>query len=105
MNRTLRRAAILLAVMACEAFVPAHAETQSPCAALSEMLQQLAQKYHEAPLFYGVGADGADIIITADPSGKTWTALVGDASGNVCIAAIGPNWRSIIADVSFDQEG
>jgi hypothetical protein len=50
-------------------------------------------------------ADGADIIITADPSGKTWTALVGDASGNVCIAAIGPNWRSIIADVSFDQEG
>jgi 20S proteasome alpha/beta subunit len=104
MNRTLRRAMILLAVLACEASAPAHAEPV-PCAALSEMLQQLAQKYHEAPLFYGVGADGADIIITADPSGKTWTALVGDASGNVCIAAIGPNWRSIIADVSFDQEG
>lgn len=81
------------------------AETASACAQLSVMLEQLAQKYHEAPLFYGRGADGADIIITADPSGKTWTALVGDASGNVCIAAIGPNWRSIIADVSFDQEG
>jgi hypothetical protein len=103
MNRTRRCAMILLTVLAL--FASSVFAAPVPCASLSEMLQQLAQKYHEAPLFYGVGADGADIIITADPSGKTWTALVGDASGNVCIAAIGPNWRSIIADVSFDQEG
>lgn len=102
----IRRArAFLFAVILGVLPLAAVAETPVACAGLSVMLEKLATKFQEVPLFYGRGADGADIIITADPSGKSWTALVGDASGNVCIAAVGPNWRSIIADVKLDQEG
>lgn len=70
---------------------PAQAATVQ-CAGIADMLAQLDAKYGERQLFVGHADDGATIMVTANPNGTTWTALIMGESGKACIGALGASW-------------
>lgn len=72
---------------------PALAES-AQCGGVADLLAQLGNRYHEQQLFIGQMGQGANLIITANPSQTSWTALVVSLDGRACIAAIGADWRA-----------
>lgn len=87
--------AVSLIVLTVEAISlsPARAETVQ-CAGVADLLAQLDSAYHERQLFTGQMGQGATLVITANPSQTSWTALVIGSDGKACIAALGTGWRA-----------
>lgn len=63
------------------------------CGPLEQILAKLAEKYGEGMLWQGRDAKGRLTIVTANPNGTTWTALV--VSGpTTCVADHGDSWTN-----------
>jgi hypothetical protein len=67
---------------------------QQQCADAAQLLIQLQAKYAEVPLFVGTVSPGQTVIVTANPDGSTWTALIKAENGNACIGSAGVSWRA-----------
>lgn len=86
---------VSLVVLTFEAITlsPARAATVQ-CAGVVDLLAQLDSQYHEQQLFIGQMGQGANLIVTANPSRTSWTALVVGPDGKACIAAMGTGWAA-----------
>lgn len=82
---------IFMVLLSLTTWTMAHA-APAQCAGLADILAQLDAKYHERPMFVGQLSEGKTFIVTADPGGATWTALIAGPSGKACFAAAGPSW-------------
>lgn len=70
----------------------AEAETAPPrCASLPDVLATLAQRWGEVPFWTGSASATQTVMITANPSGSTWTAILIEA-GQACPLATGADW-------------
>jgi hypothetical protein len=70
------------------------------CGTIDEVRTMLTEKYHEAPVGFGVAANG-DVLLTvyASPDGKTWSVVMSRArDGLACITAEGTDWQAQVPD-------
>jgi hypothetical protein len=75
--------------------VQCHAQ-QAFCGPRAEVLKQLADRYHEAPIALGVGTNGRVLEILSSPDGSTWTALTVGTDGTACVVMSGEQWTGIL---------
>lgn len=71
----------------------ARAEPAVPCAGVADVLARLEVRFGELTIWQGLTADGQfRMLITAQPSGGSWTALVQRPDGAACLIASGESW-------------
>lgn len=95
----------LLVVMAVLAFTT-HARAEPRCMGLADALAMLQSRYGEVPMWRGALSDGGSLLITANPAGTDWTAMVQRPAGDLCMLTGGAAWGP--PDVSAgapDKEG
>ena len=85
--------------------LPVRAQT-APCIGMADALGQLSDKYREVVLFQGAGRDGQVLVITANPDGSSWTAIV-QSGPKGCILGGGKRWQigAAATDAVPGQEG
>jgi hypothetical protein len=69
----------------------------SICGPTEGVLAQLKTRYGEEPLYHAVmPAPGGDteLTITVSTKGNTWTALIENPKGLMCVVAVGSNWEA-----------
>ena len=71
------------------------AQGQPQCGERDKVLDQLAQKYQEAPVAIGVTTTGGLIEVLTAAKGETWTIIVTTPQGMSCMVAAGEGWRDI----------
>lgn len=78
----------------------------APCTGLADLLARLEARYGEHMLWQGTGADGQSrLLVTAQPAGGTWTAMVQHPDGRVCLLATGESWQAGAAPAPMGEEG
>lgn len=85
-------AACLLAPAAASAAAPAVVGVPVPCHDYREIRRQLAERYGEAPVSFGVRSNGELLQVFASPKGGTWTVVSTSPRGLACILAAGKGW-------------
>ncbi len=66
------------------------------CLPRVDVLNQLAQRYGEAPVAAGLtngGSGMVEVLTTGD--GRTWTIIVTSPQGLSCLVAAGQGWRRL----------
>jgi len=71
------------------------ANAQSQCGPEDQVAQLLGGKYNEAPVFRGVAANGALIVMWTNESTGTWTTTVHNGAGVACIVASGDSFETL----------
>jgi hypothetical protein len=74
--------------------VPSTLSAQPACAPYDDVVQQLAERFHEHPVAWGADQRGVVAQIFATDDGKTWTLVFVRSDGVACLVAGGVNWRS-----------
>ncbi len=93
------RPAILKSVILVLALTPlstnAIAQTagQPPCNPRDQVIEQLADRYKEAPIAAGITSKGSLVEVLTTGDGNTWTIIVSTPQGQSCIVAAGEGWR------------
>ena len=70
----------------------ANAHAQSIWLERSEVVEQLAKQYSEAPTDLGLASDGAVLELFTTPDGATWTMVLTLPNGLSRIVAAGQSW-------------
>src|SRR5215471_13080393 len=83
----------LIATIATAAFA-AGAQAGPACGKRDDVLAQLSQKYHEAPVGVGLAGNGGLIELLTASTGSTWTLIVTMPNGPTCLVAAGQDWQS-----------
>ncbi len=100
----MRRLGLVLTgmVLACGAFASTAAAQQAPqagmrmpCHNASEIAKQLSSKYEEAPVAFGLQANGNLLQVYASEDKNTWTVVSTSPAGMSCIVAAGKSWESL----------
>ena len=100
----MRRIFATLAVAACAAAAPAHAEDVSRpapeadarpavCAAYQVHARYLAERYGEMPMFTGSVDDTVLLQVFVNRATGSWTALLVRTDGVSCVTSAGDNGR------------
>ena len=72
------------------------AAAQQPlCTERSEVVNQLASQYSEAPVAMGIANNGGVVEILSSQSGTSWTIILTMPNGVSCMIAAGENWESL----------
>lgn len=64
----------------------------APCGPLAGQLAALRNGYGEVVLLQAAVDDGMRLIVTVNPNGTKWTAMLVNASGLACTQLFGPEW-------------
>ena len=64
------------------------------CAARTEQLTYLKEKFGEVPEVSGTTANGLLLIVTANRKTGTWSILFQQGDGPACFRATGDGWRT-----------
>ena len=73
-----------------------NAAAQQPlCTERSEVVNQLASQYSEAPVAMGIANNGGVVEILSSQSGTSWTIILTMPNGVSCMIAAGENWESL----------
>jgi hypothetical protein len=91
LSRLAGTAALLAVALASP--MPAAADSSPFCAPRQELLKQLSQRYHEAPVALGLSNDGSLIEVLTSEDGSTWTIMVSQPNGASCLIAAGEAWE------------
>ena len=76
--------------------VPTAALAQSGlCGPRSTVVEDLAEKYQEAPVAIGVTSGGGLVEVLSSSDGETWTIIISTPEGVSCFIAAGEGWRPI----------
>ncbi len=67
---------------------------QSVCGERARFLDQLDERYKEAPAALGV-IDNGSVLELLTSRGGSWTILVTAPDGTTCLMATGENWENI----------
>ncbi len=87
------RAWLLAAGLVCAGTL-AHA--QSVCDQRAKFVTELAQKYLEAPVAFGLTSTGQVIEVLASGTGS-WTMIITSTDGTSCALAAGESWAKLPA--------
>jgi hypothetical protein len=72
------------------------ADAASPlCGPRTQLLDQIAKKYKEAPVAIGLANSGALVEVLTSNDGATWTILVSRPDGTSCLVAAGQEWQAL----------
>lgn len=100
MNRT----AFVVAATAFWAVASLPAAAQAPaCVKRTDLLQHLANRYHETPVAVGIADNGALLEVFVSTEGETWTVAVTLPSGVSCLIATGEQWQDLPRIAKLDQ--
>lgn len=83
------KALILLALALA---LPLPAAAQLPCIAWPAAVEQLADKWGEAPMWEGTRDGLGAFVVLANPDGTTWTLMLRRPDGAACPVASGEGW-------------
>lgn len=72
---------------------PAMAQSARVCAPYPVVAERLAERYAEARVGRGLGADGRLLEVWASPETGSWTVLLVAASGTACLVASGQGYE------------
>lgn len=91
------RLLLLVSTVTCLLAPAAHALPSAvgvpvPCHDYREIKRQLADRYGEAPVSFGMRTNGEVVQVFASPQGGTWTIVSTQPSGLACILAAGKGW-------------
>lgn len=84
---------LTLAALAAAFAMPAMAQQQ--CLPRSNMMEMLADQYHEARQFMALSMGGTVIEVYANLETGTWTAVETVPDGTACIVSYGDNYEAI----------
>ena len=82
----------LIATVATAAFT-AGAQAGPACGKRGDVLAQLSQRYHEAPVGVGLAGNGGLIELLTAGTGSTWTLIITMPNGPTCLLAAGQDWE------------
>ena len=68
---------------------------QSRCDSREGLIAQLAERYRETPVAWGVDSGGGLVEVLAAVDGSTWTIIVTSPQGRSCMVAAGEGWRAV----------
>jgi len=92
-------------VFAAAVAIPATAvAAPAPCGQRKDLLAQLVERYHEAPVAVGLANNGALVEVLTSDDGSTWTILITRANGISCLVAAGESWQKL-ETVAADDPG
>lgn len=94
--------ASVMAALLLSSSLSSHADAQRsiPCAARSDMIGLLKDRYKEAPRALGMIASRGVMEVYVSEEG-TWSILMTSAKGKTCIIAAGKNWEDL--KVAFED--
>ena len=81
-----------LSTSAASAAAPPVVGVPIPCHDYREIRRQLAERYNEAPVSFGVRSNGELLQVFASAQGGTWTIVSTSPAGLACILAAGRGW-------------
>src|SRR5262244_1782250 len=84
----------LTATFATAAFA-AGAQAGPACGKRDDVLAQLSERYHEAPVGIGVAGNGGLIELLTASTGSTWTLIITLPNGPTCLLAAGQDWQPL----------
>ena len=87
------RAWLLAAGLVC---VSTLAHAQSVCDQRAKFVTELAKKYLEAPIAFGLTSTGQVIEVLASGTGS-WTMIITSTDGTSCALAAGESWAKLPA--------
>jgi len=87
--------ASFLVVVILTAGCPPAAAQQPLCTERSEVVNQLASQYTEAPVAMGIANNGGVVEILVAPGGASWTIILTMPNGVTCMIAAGENWETL----------
>jgi erythromycin esterase-like protein len=90
-------AALRIAAVAGVALSPASglAQTGRACAARTQVVERLAERFGETLQSVGVDAGGGLVELFASRDTGTWTILATNPDGSTCLVASGSTWESL----------
>ena len=71
----------------------AQAGAESLCTNRTSVLQQLSNKFSEAPVAAGLANNGGVVEVLSSKTGKTWTIIITMPNGKSCMVAAGEGWE------------
>lgn len=74
-------------------FLATAAAAQPPCAERQKLVKQLASKYQELSVAFGVAKGGNLLEVLTRDDGETWSIILTDPGGRSCLIAAGESWR------------
>jgi len=83
--------------------VPGMAVAAPLCSARTDVLIQLASKYHERPSSAALTSDGRLLEVLKSDNDATWSILITTPKGVSCLVAAGESWQDKINDQSSPQ--
>lgn len=68
------------------------AQADPRCGDADAVLRDLAARFGERAIWEGATSDGLRLVVTANPDGSTWTALVLNDAAQACPVGAGSAW-------------
>ncbi len=65
------------------------------CIERDRMVRNLAKKYDERSIAFGLGDNGIVYELLKSKSGTSWTLVMTTIDGNTCLIASGKHWESL----------
>jgi hypothetical protein len=96
------RTAIVTVALLLAAVRPSTAEPT--CVDRSQVVEHLAQRYHETPVAVGVASNGGLIEVLASREGDSWTIIITMPNGVACMVAAGRDWATVPLPIVLDPD-
>ena len=81
-------------VIALAMTVPTPANAQMQCADYKEIVKTFADKYGEAVVYVMKSNDGSVVVLLANVETGTWTRVVSNGSGMLCVDGYGTGFKA-----------
>jgi hypothetical protein len=96
------RTAIVTVALFLVAVSPSAAEPT--CVDRTQVIEHLAQRYHETPVAVGVASNGGLIEVLASREGNSWTIIITMPNGVACMVAAGRDWATVPHPIVLDPD-
>ena len=80
-------------IIAAQAQTAPQGGARMPCYSAPEVAKQLANKYKEAPIAFGLQSNGNLLQVYASEAKGSWTVVSTSPNGMSCIVAAGKQWE------------
>lgn len=94
--------AFAFAILSTAVSLPVAAQAPT-CVKRTDLIQHLANQYHETPVAVGIADNGALLEVFVSTEGETWTVAVTLPSGVTCLIATGQQWQDLPHVAVLDQ--
>ncbi len=78
----------------------ANAQNRVPCAAHSDLVEQLDGRFDEKPVARGLANNGTVMEVFSTRDGGSWTMVVTMPNGTSCVVAAGEGWTEVLPQIA-----